>query len=168
MLFYYSAVTIIFFDHTVLSKKAAVQRVKTWILQRKFLIRLKSLLFWYNIHMGYKMLRSAANYNSTEGLQLNEINKNGEMRVTGKWARALRISSHPRMCRNRRSAAVIERGLQYCSRNIQRSVHSAMLLQFCSFCGRATRAIADHLKLPHTPNVARDPRTRQPCTTHWA
>ena len=44
------------------------------------------------------------------------------MRVTGKWARALRVSSHPRMCRSRRPAAVIELGSQYCLRNNQRSV----------------------------------------------
>ena len=61
-------------------------------------------------------------YKSTEDLQLNELNKNGEERVTEKWARALRVSSHPRMCLSARPAAVIELGLKYCLRNNQRSV----------------------------------------------
>ena len=34
---------------------------------------------------------------STENLQLNELNKNGEMKVTGKWARALQ-SAATRVC----------------------------------------------------------------------
>ena len=68
------------------------------------------------------MRKYKINNKSTEDLQLNELNKNREMRVTGKRARALRVSSYPRMCRSRRPAAVIELGSQYCLRNNQRSV----------------------------------------------
>ena len=59
---------------------------------------------------------------STKDLQLKELNKNGEMRVTGKWASALWVSSYPRMRRSRRPAAVIELESQSCLRNNQRSV----------------------------------------------
>ena len=55
-------------------------------------------------------------------LQLNELNKNGEMRVTGKRSCALRVSNHPRMCRSRRPAAVIELGSHYCLHNNQPAV----------------------------------------------
>ena len=44
------------------------------------------------------------------------------MRVTGKCARALRVSSQPRICRSRRPAVVAELGSQYCLRNNQRAV----------------------------------------------
>ena len=57
---------------------------------------------------------SIPSYKLTEDLQLNELNKNGEVRVTGKCARAPRVSSYPCMCRSRRPAAVIELGSQYC------------------------------------------------------
>ena len=96
--------------------------------------------------------RDVISNKSTKDLQLNELNKNGEMRVTGKWACALRVSSYPRMCRSWLSAAVIELGSQYCLRNNQRSVplgHAADIIKIKGVArGMAQWARAPSIEMP--------------------